>query len=201
MPSERQVFAFFCSAPDHRPQNSGCSHTAQRFHTAWVISLGGDRGRGRSMSAYLRSRRNFVHRSERRQVPGADICSAANFGRGRDASYLAPPAQSRTCGFPAYGSHLGSKRQAVAVCVPAPVTREPGAESSACFASPHSPWSTPFAPPTPLRLTPPRTAPQWGATLFAGFTATMAGSDFSCPCIIGYGSSPSRCGPSRSRNI
>jgi hypothetical protein len=37
MPSERQVFAFFCSAPDHRPQNSGCSHTAQRFHTAWVI--------------------------------------------------------------------------------------------------------------------------------------------------------------------
>src|SRR5208337_165356 len=38
MPSGRQVFAFFCSAPDHRPQNSGCSHTAQRFHTAWVIS-------------------------------------------------------------------------------------------------------------------------------------------------------------------
>src|SRR5262249_57271146 len=27
-------------------------------------------------------------------------------------------------------SHLGSKRQAVAACVPAPVTREPGAESS-----------------------------------------------------------------------
>jgi hypothetical protein len=27
--------------------------------------------------------------------------------------------------------------------------------------------------------------------LFAGFTATMAGSDFSYPCIIGYGSSPS----------
>src|SRR5215204_6071029 len=35
-------------------------------------------------------------------------------------------------------------------------------------------------------------------TLFAGFTATMAESDFSCPCIIGYGSSPSRCGPSYS---
>ena len=33
------------------------------------------------------------------------------------------------------------------------------------------------------------------SALFAGFTATMAGSDFSCPCIIGYGSSPSRCGP------
>src|SRR5262245_7839560 len=33
------------------------------------------------------------------------------------------------------------------------------------------------------------------ATLFAGFAATMTESDFSCPCIIGYGSSPSRCGP------
>src|SRR6516165_7205551 len=31
--------------------------------------------------------------------------------RGRDASYLAPPAQIRTCGFPAYGSHLGFRRQ------------------------------------------------------------------------------------------
>src|SRR5438874_5819283 len=33
------------------------------------------------------------------------------------------------------------------------------------------------------------------SALFAGFSATMARSDFSCPCIIGYGSSPSRCGP------
>jgi hypothetical protein len=32
-------------------------------------------------------------------------------------------------------------------------------------------------------------------SLFAGFTATTAGSDFSCPCIAGYGSSPSRRGP------
>jgi hypothetical protein len=31
--------------------------------------------------------------------------------------------------------------------------------------------------------------------LFVGFFATIAGSDFSCPCIIGYGSSPLRCGP------
>jgi hypothetical protein len=137
--------------------------------------------------------------------PLGDLSKCSNVrgqtaGRGRDASYLAPPAQNRTCGFPAYGSHLGSKRLTFAACGPALVTREPGAESSACFASPHSPWSTPFAPPTPLRLSPPRTAPQRGATLFAGFTATMAGSDFSCPCIIGYGSSPSRCGPSLSHN-
>src|SRR6516165_8769997 len=34
-----------------------------------------------------------------------------------------------------------------------------------------------------------------GTALFVGFTATMAVSDFSRPCIIGYGSSPSRCGP------
>src|SRR5712672_2860861 len=33
------------------------------------------------------------------------------------------------------------------------------------------------------------------STAFTGFTATMAGSDFSRSCIIGYGSSPSRCGP------
>ncbi|MNS87712.1 hypothetical protein D3C72_1216640 [compost metagenome] len=32
-------------------------------------------------------------------------------------------------------------------------------------------------------------------TLFAGFIATIAESDFSRPFIIGYGSSPSRCGP------
>ena len=37
------------------------------------------------------------------------------------------------------------------------------------------------------------------SVLFAGFMATMAGSDFSCPCIIGYGSSPSRCGPGQHR--
>jgi hypothetical protein len=29
------------------------------------------------------------------------------FNRGRDAHYCAPPAQNRTCGIPAYGSHLG----------------------------------------------------------------------------------------------
>src|SRR5205807_7976789 len=39
-------------------------------------------------------------------------------GRGRDASYPAPPAQIRTCGFPAYGSHLGYQRQHAAVRVP-----------------------------------------------------------------------------------
>src|SRR4029079_6861502 len=33
------------------------------------------------------------------------------------------------------------------------------------------------------------------AALFVGFAATMTESDFSCPCIIGFGFAPSRCGP------
>ena len=33
-------------------------------------------------------------------LPGLTDC-------GRDVHYWAPPAQNRTCGFPAYGSHLG----------------------------------------------------------------------------------------------
>src|ERR1039458_3765078 len=39
--------------------------------------------------------------------------------RGRDAHYWAPPAQNRTCGFPAYGSHLGcmtARLRSLAVC-------------------------------------------------------------------------------------
>src|SRR6266436_4842185 len=31
--------------------------------------------------------------------------------------------------------------------------------------------------------------------LFIGFNAIMKRSDFSCPCFIGFDSSPSRCGP------
>ena len=137
-----------------------------------------------------------------RTDPSQQIClfakqSATYKGR---AFHRTPPAQNRTCGFPAYGSHLGCVTAQVAVYAPAPVTREPGSESSTCFAGAYSPWPPPFAPPTPLRP-PPQTPPQ-GAflALFAGFTATMTRSDFSCPCIIGFGSSPSRCGPSRSRN-
>src|ERR1700730_9171465 len=38
MSSAGRIFAFFCCEPDHEPQNSGCSHTAQRFHTARVKS-------------------------------------------------------------------------------------------------------------------------------------------------------------------
>src|SRR6266571_7599996 len=77
------------------------------------------------------------------------------FGRGRDAHYWAPPAQTRTCSFPAYGSHLGSRRQLLAVCEPAPVPRVPGTAPGACFAGPHSPRPPPLAPPAPQRIAPP----------------------------------------------
>jgi hypothetical protein len=68
------------------------------------------------------------------------------------------------------------------------VTREPGTESRACFASPHSPRSLPFAPPTPRRIANRR----WDAygTLFAVKTRggsrmrasrTYGGRGNSCP--------------------
>jgi hypothetical protein len=66
---------------------------------------------------------------------------------------LASLHQIRTCSFPAYGSHLGYPRQlCAAVCEPASLTRLCGAESGACFAGPHSPWSPPLAPPAPQLL-------------------------------------------------
>ena len=43
-------------------------------------------------------------------APPRRVMTSRRFS-GRDASYLAPPAQIRTCGFPAYGSHLGYGRQ------------------------------------------------------------------------------------------
>src|SRR6516164_4263233 len=99
---------------------------------------------------------------------------------------LASLHQNRTCSCPAYGSHLG--------CVTANACRM---RSSVCdtlirlcvrhvlcwFAFPLVPA---------LRSTDSATD---CSALFAGFPATMARSDFSGPCIIGFGSSPSRCGP------
>jgi hypothetical protein len=123
------------------------------------------------------------HRRARGAAPRSPI--AVRF-RGRDASYLAPAAQIRTCGFPAYGSHLGCGRQHAAVCKPTPCVTL----IRLCVRHVLS-W-----PAFPL-------VPALGSTnsaadrsaLFVGFPATMAESDFSGPCIIGYGSSPSRCGP------
>src|SRR5919197_6651716 len=108
------------------------------------------------------------------------------------ATTSAAPPHSFSC--------LGCVTAQVAVYAPAPMSRLPGSVPGTWFAGAYSPWPPPFAPPTPLRP-PPQTPPQWAfLALFAGFIATMTRSDFSCPCIIGFGSSPSRCGPSLSRN-
>jgi hypothetical protein len=70
----------------------------------------------------------------------------------------------------------------LAARAPGPVTRLPRPAPGACVAGPRSPY---------LRCT---HSANGCPALFAGFFATMAGSDFSWPCIIGFGSSPSRCG-------
>ena len=126
----------------------------------------------------------------------SDLGARSRLCSGRDVRFIArPPAQNRTCGFPAYGSRLGCVTAKVAVYAPARLSREPGSGSNTCCAGAYSPWPPSFAPPTPLR-SPPQTPPQWASfALFAGFNATMTRSDFSCPCIIGFGSSPSQCGP------
>ena len=108
------------------------------------------------------------------------------FGRGRDGDCSPPPAQIRTCGFPAYGSYLG--------CVTANVCRM---RASTCdmvsrlCVRPMCRWSAfPLVP--ALRSA---GSAADGSALFAGFAATTAGSDFPRSFIIGFGSLPSRCGP------
>ena len=110
---------------------------------------------------------------------------------------LASLHQTRTCSFPAYGSHLGYPRRCCAVCRPAPGTRVPGTVPGACGAG------LPFPSASALGSTGSAAVCSVAdcsatvcSTLFVGFTATMAELDFSCPCIIGYDSSSSRCGPS-----
>src|SRR5205814_8007992 len=110
--------------------------------------------------------------------PALSQCSTlANWMfRGRDASYLSPPARIRTCGFPAYGSHLGYRRQVGVVDEPTScvtLTRLGVRRVLSWRAFPSVPG---------LRST--NSAADRSA-LFAGFPATMAGSDFSCPYIIG----------------
>src|SRR5262249_60052961 len=95
------------------------------------------------------------------------------------AFHRAPPAQIRTCGFPAYGSCLGCVTAQVAVYAPTPLTRLPGSVPGTCFAGAYSPWPPPFAPPTPLRP-PPQTPPQRAFfALFAAYISPITRSDFS----------------------
>jgi hypothetical protein len=84
-------------------------------------------------------------------------CSRANalsWGRGRDASDPAPPAQIPACGTTAPGSCLGSNAQAQRACrtCPTPVSGFPGPVSGPCGAQPGSPQPAPCSPPPPLVL-------------------------------------------------
>ena len=117
------------------------------------------------------------------------------------SSLLSAPAQIRTCPIRAYGSYLGwltVKRVSRSGWIPAPcclpvrhpgrVTRFPGSESRACPPG--------FAFPSVPALGSAGSATSRPA-LFVGFTATVAECDFSRPFVAGYGSSPSRHGPTR----
>jgi hypothetical protein len=66
------------------------------------------------------------------------------------------------------------------------VTRQPGPVPGACIPSPILPST---------RCLPSTHSAADRSALFAGFIGTTHLSDFSCPCIAGYGSSPSRRGP------
>jgi hypothetical protein len=89
----------------------------------------------------------------RRRRPGGSPISAAV----RDTGSRTPIADriveraAVRAAFP-HTACLGCMTARLAVYAPAPVSREPGSESSACFAGAHSPWPLPFAPPTPPQI-------------------------------------------------
>src|SRR5215467_15463222 len=101
---------------------------------------------------------------------------------GRDAHYWAPPAQNRTCSFPAYGSHLGSLTAGLV----AVRTRSGASDTLSRPCVRHVQHRFAFSSASALRST---ASAAGRPALFGGFVATMAESDFSCPCIIGFGSS------------
>ena len=107
-------------------------------------------------------------------------------------SYLAPPAQIRTCPIKAYGSHLGYVAAKPALGQALVRTRSSACDtlSRPCVRCVLCPLAFPLAPALgSTRSSAAETAP------FAGLPATTAGSDFSRSFIVGYGSSPSRRGP------
>jgi len=114
--------------------------------------------------------------------------------RRRDAHCWAPPAQIRTCGTTAYGSCLGwmTNRPPVTWTSFLPYASQPLWHASAAL-SPTRAWLV-RVPLGPCPLLSPLRSPI-RAALFAGVFAHTAESDFSRPCISGFGSSPSRCGP------
>jgi hypothetical protein len=72
-------------------------------------------------------------------------CRANGTGRGRDASYLAPPAQNRTCGFPAYYvvDHIRCVMWRTRLC--GIHVRHPCAATKSRFRTPHNNAATAYA--------------------------------------------------------
>ena len=89
---------------------------------------------------------------------------------------------------PAYGSHLGCLTAGLAAFR----TRSGACDTLSRRCVRHVRHRFAFSLASALRST---ASAADRPALFGGFVATMAESDFSCPCIIGFGSSPSRCGP------
>ena len=108
---------------------------------------------------------------------------------GRDTHYWAPPAQIRTCSFPAYGSHLGCLTAGLAAFR----TRSGTCDTLSRHCVRHVWHRFAFSLASALRST---ASAAGRPALFGGFVTTTAESDFSCPCIIGFGSSPSDAGQS-----
>jgi len=111
--------------------------------------------------------------------------------RGRDGDCSPPPAQIRTCALTHTALTSGVWRQLSGSARACRMRAIACDTLSRCCARRVFCWSA-----FPL-------VPVLGSTdsaadcsaLFAGFTATIPGSDFPPPCVIGYGSSPFRCGP------
>ena len=95
---------------------------------------------------------------------------------------------NRTCSFPAYGSHLGCLTAGLAAFR----TRSGACDTLSRHCVRYVRHRFAFSLASALCST---ASAAGHPALFGGFVATMAESDFSCPCIIGFGSSPSRCGP------
>ncbi len=135
-------------------------------------------------------------------VPGLDPGLGPD--RGRDAHYWAPPAQNRTCGFPAYGSHLGyvtvmhAVSYGLAVHAPAPVIHDPGSVHGACFAGSRSPRPLPFAPPAPSPVS--RFRSPASTLLRQGLTSHARASSASAPRLPDAGRTDER-PPGQTRDL
>ena len=65
-----------------------------------------------------------------------------------------PPHRSVRAAFPHTAPTSGNDGSTLPYASQRPVTRLSGTESGACLVDSHSPWSRPFAPPTPQRIAP-----------------------------------------------